>query len=277
MTERIAIIAGAGEFPVVMAREFVARGVETVAIAIQEEADRAIEAVATRTYWQPLGKVGKLLKALRKEEVRRAVLAGKVHKTHIFRDFRPDLRALALLWGLKDRGDDTILHKVADVLAEEGVELIAQTTHMEAYLPAAQVFTRRKPSAGEQADVVYGARLAREMGRLDIGQTVVVKRGAVLAVEAIEGTDQAIRRGGSLGSGGVVVVKVAKPDQDLRFDVPAIGLDTVLACRDAGAKLLAIEAGSTFFFQQQEAIALADRSEMCLLAFEGAGADPTEG
>ncbi len=265
--ERIAVIAGAGEFPVLMVREFKRRGVETVAVAIEEEADPAIESEATRTYWQPLGKVGRLLKLLKKEKVGQAVLAGKVHKTRIFKDLRPDIKALSLLWGLRDRKDDTILLKVVDVLAAEGVQLLPQTTYMDAYLPEAQVFTRREPSEEERADIEFGAVLARELGRLDVGQTVVVKRGAALALEAIEGTDQAIRRGGSLGSGGVVVVKVAKPEQDARFDVPAVGVDTVVACLDAGARVLALEAEKTFFFQQDEAVALADRHGMTILAF----------
>ena len=267
MTERIGIIAGAGEFPVLMARECRQRGLETVAVAIEEEAERDIETVADRTFWQPLGKVGKLLKLLKKEQVERVVVAGKVSKTRIFRDFKPDVKALTLLWGLKDRKDDTIMLKVAAVLAEEGIELLPQTTYMEAYLPGPQVFTKRDPTEEERGDVVFGAGMAREIGRLDVGQTVVVKRGAVLAVEAIEGTDQTIRRGGSLGSGGVVVVKVAKPDQDPRFDVPAIGIDTVVACLDAGAQVLAVEAGNTFFFQQAEAVALADRNEITILTF----------
>ncbi len=264
---RIAIIAGAGEFPVLMAHQLRRNGIETVAVAIEEEADAAIEDAVDRTYWQPLGRVGKLLKLLKKEQIDKVVLAGKVQKTRIFRDFRPDVKALSLLWGLRDRKDDTILLKVADVLAEEGIELLPQTVHMEPYLPEAQVFTESKPTDEENEDVAFGVDVAREMGRLDIGQTVVVRRGAVLAVEAIEGTDQAIRRGGSLGNGDVVVVKVAKPAQDPRFDVPAIGIDTVVACLDARARVLAIEGGRTFFFQQEEAIALADRSGLAILAF----------
>ncbi|MBI5016722.1 MAG: UDP-2,3-diacylglucosamine diphosphatase LpxI [Deltaproteobacteria bacterium] len=264
--ERIAVIAGAGEFPLLVARELVRRGVEPVVVALQEEADPAIASEATTVYWQPVGKVGRLLKVLRKEGVDRAILAGKVHKTRIFRDLKPDLTAVRLLWGLRDRKDDTILTKVADILASEGITLLPQTTHMEAYLPGAQVFTRRLPTDEERADVAFGFSIAREMGRLDIGQTVVVKRGAVLAVEAIEGTDQTIRRGGSLGNGGAVVVKVAKPGQDLRFDVPAIGLETVVSCLDAGALVLAIEAEKTFFFQRAEAVSLADRNGVAILA-----------
>lgn len=264
--ERIAVIAGAGEFPLLVVRELVRRAVEPVVVALEEEADPAIEREADTVYWQPVGKVGRLLKVLRKEGVDRAILAGKVHKTRIFRDLKPDLTALRLLWALRDRKDDTILTKVADVLASEGITLLPQTTHMDAYLPGAQVFTGRTPTQEELSDVKFGLAVAREIGRLDIGQTVVVKRGAVLAVEAIEGTDQAIRRGGSLGNGGVVVVKVAKPDQDLRFDVPAIGLETVASCLDAGGRVLAIEAGRTFFFQRDAAVALADRSGISILA-----------
>lgn len=265
--ERIGIIAGAGEFPALMARELLSRGIEPVVVAIEEEADRRIEEVVSAVHWQPLGKVGRLLKLLHREKVDRLVLAGKIHKTRIFRDLKPDLKAVTLLWGLRDRKDDTIMLKVADVLAQEGITLLPQTTHMDAYLPGPAVFSRRAPTDQERADVAFGLEVAREMGRLDIGQTVVVRRGAVLAVEAIEGTDAAIRRGGILGNGGAVVVKVAKPSQDLRFDVPAVGLDTVVSCVEAGAQVLAIEAGRTFFFQREEAVALADRNGMAVLAF----------
>lgn len=264
---KIGIIAGAGEFPVLMAREYTRRGFDPVIVAIEEEADKALSEVAEIVYWQPLGKVGKILKLLKKEGVHDIVLAGKVHKTRIFRDFRPDMKALTLLWGLKDRKDDTILNKVADILHQEGLNLLPQTTYMEAYLPQKGVFTKREPSESEVNDILFGAEIAREFGRLDIGQTVVVKNRAVMAVEAIEGTDQAILRGCSLGNRDAVVVKVAKPNQDLRFDVPAIGLGTVKTCMDGGARVLAIEAGRTFFFQQEAAVELADKHGIVITAF----------
>jgi len=265
--DRVGIIAGAGQFPLLLARQLRLQGLETVAVALEEEADAALEAEVDRTHWQPVGRVGRLLKVLRKESVRHAILAGKVQKTRIFRDFRPDLRALTLLWGLRDRRDDTILSKVAEVLASEGIELLPQTFAMEPYLPAPQVFTRRQPTADERADIDFGAALAREVGRLDVGQTVVVKSCAVLAVEAIEGTDAAIRRGGTLGGPGAVAVKVAKPQQDPRFDVPAVGLETVRACSDAGVRVLAFEARKTFFFQQERALEEAERHGIAVLAF----------
>jgi len=265
--DRIAIIAGSGMFPILMVREYNKLGLNPLVVAVREEADKSIEDEASTVVWQPLGKVGKLLKSLKKEQINRAVLAGKVHKTRIFRDFRPDIKALTLLWGLRDRKDDTILLKVADVLQEEGIELLPQTAHMDSYLPTPQIFTRRKPNADEQADIEFGISMAREIGRIDVGQTVVVKRGAVLALEAIEGTDQAILRGGSLGNGGSVVVKTAKPGQDLRFDVPAVGIDTVTACLDAGIGVLAIEGGKTFFLQKEESVALANRNSLSIVAF----------
>lgn len=264
---KIGIIAGAGEFPVLMAREYTRRGIDPVIVAIEEEADKALSEVAEVVYWQPLGKVGKILKLLKKESVHDIVLAGKVHKTRIFRDFRPDIKALTLLWGLRDRKDDTIMNKVADLLAHEGFNLLPQTTHMDAYLPAKKNFTKREPSDEDWNDIRFGAQIAREFGRLDIGQTVVVKQRAVLAVEAIEGTDQAILRGCSLGNRDAVVVKCAKPSQDLRFDVPAVGLATVKTCLDGGARVLAIESSKTFFFQQDAAIDLADRHGMVIVAF----------
>lgn len=265
--ERVAIIAGAGEFPLLLARQLRLEGLQTVAVAIEDEADPALASEVDRIHWQPLGRVGSLLRVLREESVRHAVLAGKIRKTRIFRDLRPDLKALTLLWGLRDRRDDTILGKVADVLASEGVELLPQTFAMDPYLPSARVFTRRKPTAAERADVEFGAALAREAGRLDVGQTVVVKSRAALAVEAIEGTDAAILRGGALGGPGAVAVKVAKPQQDPRFDVPAVGLGTVRACAEAGVRVLAFEAGKTFFFQQERALDEAERHGIAVLAF----------
>ncbi len=264
---RLGIIAGAGEFPLIIAKEFMRRGVDPVIVAIEEEADKELDNVAETVHWQPVGKVGKILKILKKEGVTEVVFAGKVHKVRIFRDLRPDIKALTLLWNLKNRNDDTIMQKVADVLEHEGIHLLPQTTHMDAYLPQKEVFTEREPSEEELQDIEFGAKIALEMGRIDIGQTVVVKKGAVMSVEAIEGTDEAILRGCSLGNRDTVVVKVAKPQQDMRFDVPAIGLDTIKICVDGGAKVLAIESGKTFFFQREQAIELANRHGISIIAF----------
>lgn len=264
---RIGIIAGAGEFPQIMAKELIRRGVDPVVVAIEEEASKGIAKIVELVHWMPLGKVGKILKTLKKEGVDSVIVAGKVHKTRIFRDFRPDMKALTMLWGLKDRKDDTIMQKVADLLGHEGMTLLPQTTHMDAYLPEQGTYTKAEPSEEDLEDIVFGEKIARELGRHDIGQTVVVKRGAVLALEAIEGTDQAILRGCSLGNRDAVVVKVAKPDQDQRFDVPAIGLETVKTCMDGGAKVLAIEAGKTFFFQREAAIELANKHGIVIHAF----------
>ncbi|PLX42167.1 MAG: DUF1009 domain-containing protein [Deltaproteobacteria bacterium] len=264
---KVGIIAGAGEFPIILVRKCLQKGLSPVVVAISEEASPVLDEVVDGVFWQSVGKVGKIFKHLRKEGVTEAIVAGKVHKMRIFRDFQPDLTAMRLLWSLRNRKDDTIMNKVADALAEEGITLIPQTTFMEDYIPRAKVFTKRKPTDDERVDIDFGASVATEMGRLDIGQTVVVKRGAVMAIEAIEGTDQAILRGGSLGNRDVVVVKVAKPDQDQRFDIPAIGLGTVKACLDGGARVLAFEAGKTFFFQQEEAVEMADRNDMSIVAF----------
>ncbi len=265
--EKVGIIAGAGEFPIILVEQCRKRGVEPVVVAIREEVDPRLPEIVPDIHLEDLGKVGRILKFLKGQGTTEVILAGKVHKTRIFKDFRPDLKALTLLWALRDRKDDTILGKVAEVLADEGVTLLPQTTFMDDFLPGAGVFTKRRPNKEEIEDIDFGSTIAREMGRLDIGQTVVVKRGAVVAVEAIEGTDQAILRGGSLGSRDVVVVKVAKPDQDLRFDVPAVGLATVQVCVDAGAKLLAFEAGKTFFFQREASVELANHHKICIAAF----------
>ncbi len=267
MTAKIGIIAGAGEFPILLVRKCLDQGIEPVVVAISEEADKALDGIVEGVFWQSVGKIGKILKHLKNAGVKEAIVAGKVHKMRIFRDFKPDLTAMKLLWNLKDRKDDTIMNKVAELLAEEGVTLVPQTRYMEDYIPGKHIFTKRAPSDGELSDIEFGTAAAREMGRMDIGQTVVVKEGAILAVEAIEGTDHAILRGGSLGNRDVVVVKVAKPDQDQRFDVPAIGLQTIKSCLDGGARVLAFESDNTFFFQQEEAIELADKHDLTIVAF----------
>jgi DUF1009 family protein len=264
---KIGIIAGAGEFPLILVRKCIEKGVEPVVVAIKEEADESLNELVDGVFWQPVGKVGKILKFLRTAGVSEAIAAGKVNKMRIFRDIKPDLTAMRLLWSLRDRKDDTIMNKVADLLAGEGVTLLPQTRYMEDYLPEPEVFTKRTPTEEEKSDIEFGFHMAKEIGSLDIGQTVVVKRRAVLAVEAIEGSDSCILRGGSLGNGDVVVIKVSKPNQDLRFDVPAIGLQTIKSCIDARVKILAIEARKTFFFQKTESVRLANRHNIAIVSF----------
>ncbi len=264
--QKIGVIAGAGEFPLILISKCLERGVEPIVVAIQEEADPSVNELVEGVFWSPVGKVGKILEFLRNSGASEAIVAGKVNKMRIFRDIKPDLTAMKILWSLRDRKDDTIMGRVATLLAEQGITLVPQTRYMDDYLPEAAVFTKRKPSDEDLADISFGFQMAKEMGSLDIGQTVVVKRGAVLAVEAIEGTDSCILRGGSLGNGDAVAVKVSKPNQDMRFDVPAVGLQTLKSCLDGGVRVLAFESKKTFFFQREETIALANKHKATIVA-----------
>ena len=192
-------------------------------------------------------------------------MAGKVSKTFMFKDIRPDLRAIALYMRLKDRKDDSLLLGIVSELEKEGIRVEEPTRYVPHLLAEKGVITKRKPKKEELKDIEFGWPIAKEMGRLDIGQTVVVKNMAVLSVEAIEGTDAAIRRAGELGRGGIVVIKVAKPKQDMRFDAPVIGLNTIRTLKEAKAAALCIEAGKTILLEKEDMIKLADKEKICII------------
>ena len=262
----LGLIAGCGPLPVIAAREAKARGHRVVAVALREETDPALEAVADRTAWVSVGQLGALLRAFRKEGVAEAIMVGKVQMTHLFSRLRPDLRAARLIARLRDRRGDAILEGVAEELAKEGITLRRCTDFLEGILLPAGVLTRRAPTAAEQEDIRFGREIAQTIAALKIGQTVVVKRGTVLAVESVEGTDAAIRRGGTLGKEGVVVVKACRPDHDFRFDVPVVGRSTVEVLGEVGGRILAVEAGRTLCLEREEMVALADASGISVVA-----------
>jgi DUF1009 family protein len=258
VANKIGLIAGYGHFPLELAASLNAEGLEVHAVAAREETSREIEKIVTSTCWLHVGQIGGMIKAFKKAGVEKIVMAGKVRKLHLFRNFRPDLTAVKGLVRLKDRRDDSILNTLADLLAEEGLTLIPQTYYAGEML--AGVGHLAGPPAGSRiGDIQFGFAQAKEIAGLDIGQTIVVQDQAILAVEAIEGTDEAIRRGGSFGSGQAAVIKVAKPDQDLRFDVPAVGPDTLEIMRDSGCTFLAIESGKTLMIERQRFFDLAMR------------------
>lgn len=263
--ERLGIIAGYGEIPVLMAREAKAKGMEVIAIALKGMTSPYIEKEVDRIYWVEVGQLGKLIKTLKKEHINKAVMGGKVRKNLMFAGIKPDLRALGLWVRLNDRKDDSILVAVASELENEGITLQKATQYLSGYMAEAGVLTKRRPTGKIKKDIEFGWLIAKEIGRLDIGQTVVVKDRAVLAVEAIEGTDEAILRGGRLGRGGVTVVKVSKPNQDMRFDVPVVGLDTMKALLEAQVVALAIEAGKTIMINKEELIRIADREGIVIV------------
>lgn len=263
---RIGIIAGSGPLPILAAREAKASGRMVVVVAIREETDPRVEAVADRLHWVGVGQLGGLIRAFRHEGVTEAIMVGQVRMSHLFSRVRPDVRGALLYMRLKDRQGDSIMEAVAEELQREGVSLLDCTQYLTGVLVEQGVLTQRNPTTEEWEDIRFGQEVARTVAQLKIGQTVVVKRGTVLAVEAIEGTDAAVRRGAELGQGGVVVVKVCRPDHDFRFDVPVVGLRTIAVLHEVGATVLAMEAKRTLLLDREQALALADEVGIAVVA-----------
>lgn len=246
----IGLIAGNGCFPLLFARAARELGRPTIAVALEGETDPKLAETVTEIVWVRLGELGKLIETFKQRGVAEAVMAGGVRKGRMFSDARPDLRAAKLLARVALRKDDTLLRALADELAGEGIAVRPSTTFLGELITPKGLLAGPKPSTSENEDIQFGWELAQEIGRLDIGQCVVVKDRTVLAVEAIEGTDEAIRRGGRFGRAGAVVVKVCKPQQDLRFDLPAAGPDTIGVMRESGARLLALESGASLLLEK---------------------------
>ncbi|MBI4373219.1 MAG: LpxI family protein [Candidatus Omnitrophica bacterium] len=270
MNQTFGLITGNGLLPELTLREAKRAGHRVAVCAIQGETDPSIVRPADAIHWIRLGQLGKIIHFFKAEGVRQAVMVGKITKTNLFRgEVRPDLEMIKVLAKAKNHSDDSLLGGIANHLKSKGIEILDSTSFLtEDSLPKKGVLTDRKPSKTELADIEFGWRIAKEMGKLDIGQTVVVKNKAVLAVEAIEGTDEAIRRGGVLGSGDVVIVKVAKPNQDMRFDVPTVGLMTLDAMIRAKARVLVFEAGKTIVLDRTRLIEKANEHKMTMIAKE---------
>jgi DUF1009 family protein len=269
----VGLLAGYGRYPIYFAEKARAAGLPVVCVGIRHMADPVLQSLVSRVYWTGVAQLGRTVRCFRREGVRDLVFAGKVMKSAMFTPWRwlsfvPDLRFLRGWYGRRrDNRDDTITHWIIDEFAADGLTVGSALDLCPELLVNAGALTRRKPSAREQKDIAFGWRMAREIGRLDIGQSVSVKELAVLAVEAIEGTDRSIQRAGELcRSGGFVVVKVAKPQQDMRFDVPAVGPDTVETMHRAGGRVLAVEAGKTIILDQAKTVELADRYGICVVA-----------
>ncbi len=261
----LAIIAGNGAYPLAMARAARAAGVARLAvIAFQNETDPALAALADEIEWMRVGQLGRMLGFLKKSGVRHAVMSGQIHPKNLF-DLRPDLKALLLLGKLRQRNAESIFGAIGDEMAKIGVHLLPATSYMEDHLAAPGLIAGPKLSRREEEDVRYGFRIAKETSRLDIGQTVVVKAGTVLAVEAFEGTNAAMKRGGELGRKEAVMVKVSKPNQDFRFDVPVIGPLTLEAARDARIRVLGVEARRTLLLEKKQLTALAEEHRISIV------------
>jgi DUF1009 family protein len=270
----VGLLAGAGRFPIVFAAKARSLGIPVVCVALRDEAAPELAGLVERCHWVGLGKLGRIIRCFKRDGVRHIVMAGKVQKKRLHTPFRilrywPDWRALSW-WFLRrrrDNKDDSLLLSLIDEFAADGLTFASALDLCPELLVKAGILTRRGLSAREEADVAFGWELAKEMGRLDVGQSVAVRERAVLAVEAIEGTDQAILRAGQLcPRGGIVVVKVAKPQQDMRFDVPTVGVATIETMHQAGARVLAVEADKTILIDQEQTVALADRCGITIVA-----------
>lgn len=264
MSEKIGLIAGKGQFPLLFARAARERGVGVVAVAFKGETDPALEKLADECHWTYVGQLSRLIKAFKEAGVSQAVMAGGITRRRLFRELRPDLRALTLLLKVGTGHDDRILRTLAAELEREGVTVVSPLLYLDNMLATEGRLSRRKPNSHELQDIAYGFRIAKAVGRLDLGQCVVVRHRVVTALEAIEGTDETIRRGGRLAGKGAVVVKVCKPGQDLRFDLPAVGKGTIEAMREVEAKVLAIEVGKTLIFDRAEMLEMANKAGIAI-------------
>ena len=269
--ETCGIIAGNQTLPLLFARQARAQGVQRlVAVGFIGETDPALASLVDEIVWLKVGQLSKLISAFTDNGVRHCVMLGQIAPKNLF-DLRPDLRAITLLLRLKEKNAHTIFGAIADELGKEGVELIDATPWLRPLMPAAGFALGPKLSATQRADVAFGFRLAKEISRLEIGQTVVVTEGTALAVEGFEGTDRCLARGGELAgkNGGAVAVKVARENHDMRFDVPCVGPQTLEACAASGIAVLAIEAGRSLVLEQETVERLALREKISVLTTSG--------
>jgi len=270
----VGLVAGSGRFPIVFAEKARSVGLPVVCVGIRYEASPALAEIVDRFYWAGLGKMGRVIRYFKHQRVERIVMAGKITKAVIHNPWRtlqllPDWRMLKFWYGRhrRNNSDDSVLLGVIHEFEKDGMRFESALDLCPELLVSPGVLTRRQPTRAEQNDIAIGWELAKEMGRLDVGQSVAVKERTVLAVEAIEGTDQAILRAGQLcRAGGFAVVKVAKPQQDMRFDVPTIGCQTIESIHKAGGRVIAIEAGKTILIDQDDTIRLADRYGITIVA-----------
>lgn len=265
--QQLGLIAGGGQFPLIAAKEAAKQGFIVHAIAIEEETSREINKEAQKVSWIKLGQLSKLVALLKRSGIKKVLMAGKVAHRHIFSQTDFDEQLKNFLANLKDKSGDSILEGLTDLLNQEGIEVIDSTQFVSAWLAPKGVLSRRKPTKKELKDIQYGRSIAAEIAQLHIGQSIAVKNGAVIAVEAMEGTDEMILRAGKLGGEGVVIVKVSHPQKDNRFDMPVVGSDTVSTMLQVEAKVLAFESEKTLLFNKEEMIRRADQGDIALFSF----------
>ena len=264
--DTIGLIAGGGQFPLMVAEAARKIDFRVVAVAVSGETEPTLSEKVDEIVWIKLGQLGQLIKAFKKEGAQKALMAGTITKRRMFENIRPDLKGLTVMSKLAIFHDDDILRAVAAELAREGIEIVSSTTYLPELIAPRGSLTKRRPNKAENEDIYFGWGVAKELGRLDIGQCVVVRSKTVLALEAIDGTDETILRGGRLAKKNAVVVKVSKPNQDLRFDVPSVGLNTVRVMSEVKASALAVEAGKTLMFEKSEMIKYADRAGIAIIS-----------
>ncbi len=265
-SERIGLIAGNGQFPILFAKSARAQGKKVVAIAVREETDPDLENYAHKTYWIGVGQLNEFFQILRNEKLKKVVMAGQIKPTHIFeKDISMDDDLKRFLKRVKDKRADSLLGEIAKILKRMGIRLLDSSTFLKSYFVSRGTLTSFEPSASQWQDINFGKNIAKRIAGLDIGQTIVVKDKAILAIEAIEGTDEAIKRGGALAGSGAVVVKVGKPRQDMRFDIPLVGPKTMDSLVSASCSVLAMEAGKTLFLEKERCLKVAQEHNTCLV------------
>lgn len=265
--ETIGLIAGKSDFPLLFAKAAKSKGVKVIAVGIEGETKPEVERLVDKFYWVKLGELSKVLEIFKAEGIKKAVMAGGITKSRIFNEaLKIDGLMKSILVKALDKKDDTLLSMITSTLKSAGVELLDSTLFLEGLLPKEGVLTKAKSSSAQEEDIKFGAKIAREVAGLDVGLSIFVKDKAVIAVEDIEGTDAMIRRGGRLAGPGGVVIKVARPKQNMKFDIPVIGPQTIRSMAEAKASCLAIEAEKTLIIDKEETVALADNSGISITA-----------
>lgn len=265
--EKIGLIAGNRKFPILFSQAAKQKGYYVVAVAIKGDTSRKLKKTADKIYWIGLNEFSLIFDIFKSEGITKLVMAGQISPARLFsKEVNKDPQLKKLLSNIKDKRADTIFAAIADKLNSAGFELLDSTIFIQELLPKKGVLTIKQPSPQDLEDARFGFDLAKQVGNLDIGQTVAIKNKAIVAVEALEGTDNLIRRAGKIGRGGVIVVKVSKPNQDSRFDVPVVGLNTVRNLIRAHAHCLVIEAGKTLFIDREQSINLADKKGLAIVA-----------
>ncbi len=273
--DSLAVIAGKGVYPRLLAESARRQGVRRLfAVAFKKETDKSLAKLFDDVAWINMGQLQRMREVLRESGIRHVVMVGLIKPTHLFRAL-PDAELRALLAGLRLRNAQTIFGAIGDLLKADGFAVLPASTFMEMHMPAAGLLTRRGPTPVETSDIELGLDVARQTSDLDIGQTVVVKQGTILAVEAFEGTDETLRRAGRLGGAGAVIVKLAKKGHDMRFDIPVIGAHTIKVMRKIQAAALAVEAGRCILLERERILEEADRNGLCITAFEPALVRPS--